>query len=322
MDSPQAPARPATFLTATACNIDDFAAMVQGFFMPLQLSSAASDFAGRIRSAGRDGVFCYEIAASAHVVERTPPLIARSAGGDYYKFSVMLGGSCLVMQDRREAVLGEGDAALYDTTRPYTLVADEALRMAVVMVPRHLIDLPAGVVGQLTAVRLAGGTGLTTIVAPFLSGLATDPRQLDSPAGGRLAGNAVDLLTTMLVAELDVAADDTSRTVLLRRVCAYIDEHLSDPDLGPAGIAAAHFISVRYLQNLFQAEGTTASAWVRERRLEHSRRDLTDPVLRGRPIAVIAARWGFVEPTHFSRVFKERYGCSPREARALGIRAA
>ncbi|MFJ9520782.1 AraC family transcriptional regulator [Kitasatospora sp. NPDC101801] len=32
---------------------------------------------------------------------------------------------------------------------------------------------------------------------------------------------------------------------------------------------------------------------------------------------MVARRWGFVNPAHFSRVFRAAYGVSPREWRAL-----
>ena len=63
----------------------------------------------------------------------------------------------------------------------------------------------------------------------------------------------------------------------LRGVQAWLDAHLADPSLTPGRIAGANFISVRSLHRLFEAEGVTVSAWVRDRRLEACRRDLTDP---------------------------------------------
>jgi AraC-like DNA-binding protein len=95
----------------------------------------------------------------------------------------------------------------------------------------------------------------------------------------------------------------------------YIEDNLGDPDLKLASIAAAHFISPRYLQALFQRSGLTVSSWVRERRLERCHRDLVDPSLASESVAELAAKWGFLEPTHFSRAYKKQFGVSPREAR-------
>ncbi len=55
----------------------------------------------------------------------------------------------------------------------------------------------------------------------------------------------------------------------------------------------------------------TVSTWIRTRRLEQCRRDLLDPMLADRPVAAIAARWGFVDAAHFSRAFKTAFGVSP-----------
>ncbi|MET8142711.1 helix-turn-helix transcriptional regulator [Sphaerisporangium sp. NPDC005288] len=80
-------------------------------------------------------------------------------------------------------------------------------------------------------------------------------------------------------------------------------------------IAAAHHISLRYLNKLFHAEGRTVAGWIRERRLEQCRRDLAEPLLAGYPINAIAARWGFTSPAHFSQAFRSAYGLSPRDFR-------
>jgi len=45
------------------------------------------------------------------------------------------------------------------------------------------------------------------------------------------------------------------------------------------------------------------------------RRDLSDPVLAARPVAAIAARWGFSSASDFSRVFRAVHGLPPTEYR-------
>ncbi|WP_328841937.1 helix-turn-helix domain-containing protein [Streptomyces europaeiscabiei] len=108
---------------------------------------------------------------------------------------------------------------------------------------------------------------------------------------------------------------ETQQTVLRTRIDAFIQQHLADPDLTPAAIAAAHQISVRYLHRLYQGQETTIADGIRRSRLEHIHRDLADPRLSARSISAIAACWGFPEPTHFSRAFKTLYGITPRDHR-------
>jgi len=42
-----------------------------------------------------------------------------------------------------------------------------------------------------------------------------------------------------------------------------------------------------------------------------------NPVLRHRSVAVLAARWCFVDAAHFSRAFRQRYGYPPSQLRPV-----
>lgn len=102
---------------------------------------------------------------------------------------------------------------------------------------------------------------------------------------------------------------------LSNRLHRFIQEHLGDPCLSPGAIAEAHHISIRYLHKLFAGGGMTVAGRIRELRLERCYRDLADPSQRDRPIHSIAARWGFTDKAHFSRLFRARYGIPPKEYR-------
>lgn len=304
--------------TAVASSLPEWHQIVSESFVPLDVSqSVRGDFRGRIRSRALDDIALCEVTASGHNVLRTPELIARN-DRMYFKLSLQLSGTGLLIQDDREAVMRPGDLAVYDTHRPYTLAFEEHFRSLVMMFPHDLIDLPVDAVGQLTAVRLAGDEGLGKVISPFLSGLSANLQQLNGPSGRRLSLNALDLVTTMFANELAMNRQDATdpNKDLLGRIRTFIDAHLADPELSPSTIAAAHYISTRHLHNIFQDSGTTVAAWIRSRRLEHCRRDLRDPVCAGRPVAAIAARWGFFDAAHFSRVFKAAFGESPSAYRS------
>jgi hypothetical protein len=68
-------------------------------------------------------------------------------------------------------------------------------------------------------------------------------------------------MTAALAARLDQdAPPDTRRRALLLQAQAFIEAHLGDPELTPGRVAAAQYISVRYLHKLFEAEQTTRAA--------------------------------------------------------------
>ena len=311
-------ARPAgqDLTSSVAASFDHWRHLVAESFVPLAAETDHPDtFRGRMRSRVLDRLCIVEVSASGHSVRRTPALVAQP-GRRYFKLNLQLEGTGLLIQDDREAVLRPGDLAIYDTNRPYTLAFEEQARVMVVMFPHDSLSLPPDYVGQLSAVRLAGGHGLTGIVGPFIARLAENLEALSGPSGSRLAANALDLVSTMLHSELDMARDSMKPQVLLATsVREYIAANLADPQLSPASIAAAHFISTRHLHNVFHETGATVASWIRNQRLEHIRRDLRDPLHHGTSVGAVAARWGFLDAAHFSRTFRDAYGESPSDWR-------
>ncbi|OAE03252.1 helix-turn-helix domain-containing protein [Arthrobacter sp. OY3WO11] len=314
-------ARPAhqNLTSSVATSFDHWKHLVAESFVPLAAQTADVDgFRGRMRSRVLDRMSIVEVTATSHEVHRTPALIARTHER-YFKLNLQLEGTGLLVQDNREAVLRPGDLAIYDTNRPYTLTFEEQARMMVVMFPCDALSLPADYVGQLAAVRMAGSTGLSGIVGQFIRQLSENLDVLSGPSGSRLAANALDLVSTMLHAEMDIAPDRMKPQALLAvSIREYIDANLSDPLLSPATIAAAHFISTRHLHNVFHESGTTVASWIRSQRLEGARRDLRDPLHAGKSVGAVAARWGFLDAAHFSRTFRDAFGVPPSDWRRGG----
>ena len=314
-------ARPAhqNLTSSVATSFDHWKHLVAESFVPLAAQTADVDgFRGQMRSRVLDRMSIVEVTATSHEVHRTPALIAR-AHERYFKLNLQLEGTGLLVQDNREAVLRPGDLAIYDTNRPYTLTFEKQARMMVVMFPCDALSLPADYVGQLAAVRMAGSTGLSGIVGQFIRQLSENLDVLSGPSGSRLAANALDLVSTMLHAEMDIAPDRMKPQALLAvSIREYIDANLSDPLLSPATIAAAHFISTRHLHNVFHESGTTVASWIRSQRLEGARRDLRDPLHAGKSVGAVAARWGFLDAAHFSRTFRDAFGVPPSDWRRGG----
>lgn len=299
--------------TAVAHSFTAWHELVSESFVPLHVRSSDPDhFHGRLRSRLLDELSITEVTATSHSVHRTPALIARS-DRDYFKLNLQLAGTGLLVQDNREAVLAPGDLAVYDTSRPYSLAFDSNCRTLVLMFPHDALDLPAGSVGKLTATRMAASKGLGRMISPFMTQLADNLDVLSGPSGHRLAHHTVDLLSTLFAAELDAAQDgpDHPHEELLGRVRRFIETNLADPDLSPASVASAHFISTRHLHSVFQEAGTTVALWIRTRRLENCRRELRDPLLAHRSVSAVAARWGFLDAAHFSRIFRAAFGEPP-----------
>lgn len=285
-------------------------------FVPLETAPAGTRgqaaFAGQLTSHQLRELAIVQVDAMAHAVERTPELIA-AGGSGFYKLNLQLSGSGVLRQGGRQTVLTTGELAIYDTGQPYTLRFDESFSTLVLMFPKHLVGLSPEQMSGLTAIPLGKEHRLGRAVVPFLTQTARMLPELDGPIAHRLAMNTVDLLATLLADEAysGPVAESTGHARMLRRIQLFIDGQLANPDLSPRYVAAAHYISTRSLHKLFEDSGTTAAAWIRERRLAGARHDLADPLLADAPISAIGARWGLPDPAHFSRIFRAAHGCSP-----------
>jgi AraC-like DNA-binding protein len=246
-----------------------------------------------------------------------------SSDPELCKIDVIAEGGGVVEQGGREAVLAPGEFSFVDLTRPATWAMSGRLRMVAIVFPRRLLPFTADEVASLTGQRLAHEGGAVAL----LSGLARQiPAQLGrhGPSeGARLGTAVVDLLVTALATRLGrdgVRVAGNRRRALLMEIHSFIEARLGDPALSPGGVAAAHFVSLRYLHKLFEGEQTTVADWIRRRRLERCRRDLLDPAFGGATVAAIGERWGLGDPAHFSRVFKRHFGAPPAEYRAAYAR--
>lgn len=259
-------------------------------------------------------------AVCAAELDRTPTMIRRD-GVDVYQLWLPGSGKRLAMaQDGRQAELRPGDFALADLTRPLSLRARSPGRVMTLLVPRPLLPLPPEQVARVTGVALSGREGTGALLSALLKRVAADIGTYDPSEAARISTAALDLVTAAVARRLDAGSavpSDVRRDVLLRQVYAFIDEHLGDPDLTPGMIAAAHHVSLRQLHKLFETQECTVAGWIRRRRLDRCRRDLSDPALLGRPVEAIAARWGFLDATSFSRLFRSVHGSPPGEYRAM-----
>jgi AraC-like DNA-binding protein len=249
-------------------------------------------------------------------VVRTRRLI-RQSDPDLCKIDVQLRGRTVVEQDDRQAVLGSGTFSFVDLSRPCQLTGGLA-GVAAVMFPRSLLPFRHRDTRQLAgeAFDPQDAALVTALVGQVVGRLDQDA----VPAGARIGAAIFELIAAALAVRLDrteAIPADTRFRVLTWRVKTFIEDRLGDPQLSPDHIAAAHHISRRYLYRIFEAQQTTVGSWIRTRRLEHCRRDLSDPALSRRPVSGIGVRWGFVDATHFARAFKREYGVTPSEYRRI-----
>lgn len=134
-----------------------------------------------------------------------------------------------------------------------------------------------------------------------------------------VAGHLADLVALSLGAEGDAARQAMGggvRAARLKAIEQWILARLHHAELGIADVAAAHRLSVRYVQKLFHNEGTTFSAFLLNARLRLVHRHLQRPWLAGRRIGALAYEAGFGDLAYFNRAFRRLYGETPSDVRS------
>lgn len=103
----------------------------------------------------------------------------------------------------------------------------------------------------------------------------------------------------------------------LSPVKSWIDANLAN-EVTVSDIAAMLGVTPRYIQKLFQQEGTTFSRFLLERRLAAARKLLLDDS-SDRPISAIAYEVGFGDLSYFNRSFRKQFGTAPSQIRKAGF---
>jgi len=114
----------------------------------------------------------------------------------------------------------------------------------------------------------------------------------------------------------EVARSRGARAARLRAIKEDIATLLDQTDLSVATIAARHRIKPRWVQRLFESEGTTFTEYVLSQRLVRAHRLLADPRYANQKVSTIALDIGFGDLSYFNRAFRRRYGLTPSELRA------
>lgn len=262
------------------------------------------------------------VTASAQRVQRTPAKIAR-ASEDYFLVSIQTRGRGAVRQDGRTAVLGPGDFALYDSTRPYELVFEQDFQQYVLMLPGAALRSQLRGTEALTARAVSGRRGAGHLMIGMIRSLARDIGALEPASAVAVAQSVEHILVAGLRSLPGVAGPSASALTVLHRetIKAFVRERLRDPQLGVAQIAAHLRSSASTVHRAFAGEPCSITDWIWAQRLEQVRRDLCDPALAARSVSELAFGWGFNDAAHFSRAFRARFGCAPRELRASAARS-
>ncbi|AFJ02158.1 transcriptional regulator, AraC family [Methylophaga frappieri] len=239
-----------------------------------------------------------------------------NAEQDCYFIVMPTKGEYKLEQDGKEVFLKPGEMTLYDATRPHRIEMPTAFSKLLISIPRYTLEGLVRGVSRLTATNLSKRTNMANVTLAMLAGMLKQMNQFKAQDFQSLAEPALQLITMTLNQANGIDSKlSRHRELALHRVKNYIAHNIDESNLTARQVANSVGLSVRYINNLFTEEQTSLMRYLTQQRLMLSHQILSSHLYNHFSITEVAMRCGFNSLAHFSRVFHEMYGLSPRELR-------
>jgi len=244
-------------------------------------------------------------------------------GNDDLHLTINTGGLAIASQLGREVQFSNQEGVLQLAEEPGHGTVPGSAGLITIVVPRKplvaMVKHPETAAVRLLRQDMEALRLLTRYVSAANDGLA-----LAEPALRRsFIAHVHDLVALALGATPDateLAQSRGLRAARLDAIKADVIARLASDRLSVTAIAGRHGVTARYVQMLFEMEGTTFSEYLLEQRLVHAHRLLTDSRHIDLAISAIAYGSGFASLSHFNRSFRRRFGGTPSDLRAQGRR--
>jgi AraC-like DNA-binding protein len=259
----------------------------------------------------------------AQIVRRTPQLLAD--GNDNLRLIVLKRSTAaaIATQFGREVTIDPGGAVVLSNSERSSITFPSPPRILVLNLRRQVLRPLLRNFDAILARPIPKHLAALRLLSHYVEGLS-EGLELNGPDVARLVvAQIYDLAALTMGATRDaaeIAKGRGLRAARLRAIKADIAEQLTGPNLSVQAVAMRQGVSPRYVQMLFEQEGTTFSQYVIGQRLVRAYRMLTDPRFADRSITSVALDAGFGDLSHFNRAFRRCYGGTPSEVRAEGAR--
>jgi AraC-like DNA-binding protein len=290
---------------------------VLGGYIERKSTRDVTDFACQASHVNLGGMVVASTTYSAFSEQGRSTRGIRLDGIDHYRLDFQVDGVRCSDLNGRRLELTEGRLVMSDLAQPETFSSETGGISHAVIIPRAALDraLPRPV--DLHGYLPGGALGM--LLAEHVRTLVRAMHEL-TPAEATVASQ----VTTSLIAAAITPSIDTLgmarqaiEGALLRQTKQYIATQLLNPDLSAESICGAMRFSRATLYRIFEPLGGV-SQYIKSRRLGRVHR-LLSSATRRIPLEVIAADHGFKTAAHFSRAFREQFGCSPSEVQQHGL---
>ena len=278
-----------------------------------EVPARGQPFQAHLRRIVLNEVELIEHAAGAVVSGRSPGR-TRFDGGDDIALELLRSGTSKLTHNG-EHKLRAGDLCLVDYARPFKTVLTRHRASGVVLSRRRVREALGDDVSALAGHRVPA-RGLAAVLRAHMTTTLDEAPHMTAEDRVVATNAAAEMALAILQAGRFGAADpDQFGNGLYKAARTVIERACADPELSPARIALAVGCSRATLYRLFARRDQSVAASVWQARLERALRMLCSAESVAMTISDVALLCGFTDVPTFTRMFKRRYGKTPREAR-------
>jgi AraC-like DNA-binding protein len=233
-------------------------------------------------------------------------------------FSWNLSARWVMSKLRRNLELDPGDGVLSSNADVGGVVFPENCRYVGFRLPKSTLAPLVPDLGAMLVRRVPAANSALRMLRRYLDLAQADLLIAEPALQTAFTHHVCDLLALALGATKDAAELARTRGLPAARLHAMKDDIrrlCHQPDLSVHAIAARHKVSARYAQRVFEESGSTFTDYLSEQRLSEAYRALRHPASAAIPISTIAYDCGFSDVSHFNRLFRRRFGCTPSDVR-------
>lgn len=273
-------------------------------------------FRASSRTLALPGLQMTEAASSPLRISRTGRFLAD--GNDDVIFAINRAGSCSVTMGGREQILRDGEAIVLSGGEPTSFHRVTEGGSFSLVVPRTMFESTVVSVDDALMRPIPAERGALKLLENYAGWLLNSGPTIDQQLLNLSIRHVQDLLALTIGPRAGFA--QTARTrglwaARLKLAKSFIIANSHRHDLSVATVAATLSVTPRYLQRLFEANGTTFSEFLIGQRLAQAHRLLCEPGWNHVAISTIAYDVGFGDLSYFNRRFRRQYGATPREIR-------
>ncbi len=233
---------------------------------------------------------------------------------DFYLIQYITSGDLRGDFDGRPVAAATGDIVIIDLTQSVRSHASAGQRITTILA-RDVLNRAANW-RSLHGIVLANDAPATRLISHFLQGVLNIAPELSAEEGASTQDAIINLIALALRSSPEIAMNssgtDAVNLDMKEQIIRFIENNIASTSLGIAMIQKRFHISRAHLYRIFDAESGIAS-FIRNKRLDFALQSLMKGQYSNITAKQLAHLSGFKSPELLNRLFREKFGMSPKE---------